>query len=218
MADTTDYTALITSEHKNRPKFVDTVGVSVAPFVAVQNVLAGMNRQFSVDEAVGVQLDAVGLWVGVSRNVRVPLPGVYFTWRSAPLGWRSGVWKGTYDPVSGLTQLPDESYRLLIRAKIAANCWNGTIPDAYAVWANIFGPDTLIVIQDHQDMSMTVGITGRTFSAVDIALFTQGYIPLKPEGVRASYTVVPDGGPFFGWRRESAAIAGWRAGSWGTRL
>lgn len=40
-------------------------------------------------------------------------------------------------------------------------------------------------------MSVDIGVAGTPPSALFLALLTGGYIPLKPEGVRISYYVIP---------------------------
>jgi len=213
-----DYTALITSEHALRPKFVATVELACALQAQLQSVLASLPKEFDVYEAIGAQLDSVGLWVGASRYLRIPLTGVYFTWDDmVQTGWGAGTWKGPFDPDSGLTRLPDDSYRVLILGKIAANHWDGSIPGVYSVWDQVF-PASDIVIQDNQDMSMVVGIANAQLSTVDLALLTGGYIPLKPEGVRVSYYAVSDEGPLFAWDADSVALKGWDYGYWPTLI
>lgn len=215
-----DYLNLITSEHRDKPVFEATVSAGVSPFAKIQSVLLGMPANFDIDTAVGVQLDALGAWIGRARRIDTPLAGVYFAWDdTATVGWESGVWQGVFDPSSGLVDLPDDSYRMLLKAKIAANAWDGTIPGAYAVWATVFA-DSEIIIQDNQDMSMVVGIAGQRLSAVDEALLVNGYLPLKPEGVRINYYAVPPSpGPLFAWdSSESAALAGWESGQWAIEL
>lgn len=214
-----DYKSLITSEHADKPKYMATIGLTASLSAYLQELAADLPRQFDLDEAVGVQLDAVGEWIGRSRRIDTPLTGVYFTWDDiASTGWDNGVWQGEFDPDSGLTVLPDDEYRLLLRAKVAANQWDGTIPGAYDIWTTAF-TDSLIVIQDNQDMSMTVGVAGSQLSTVTQALLTGGYIPLKPEGVRVNYYAISvDSGPLFAWDAESEALAGWDTGSWALEL
>ncbi|WP_367305243.1 DUF2612 domain-containing protein [Burkholderia multivorans] len=79
---------------------------------------------------------------------------------------------------------------------------------------------TRVFIEDHQDMSMTIGISGKVPSAVFLALLAGGYIPLKPEGVRVAYTIVTsvDGAPLFGFDMNSDLVAGFDTGVWGTAL
>ncbi|KVS08136.1 DUF2612 domain-containing protein [Burkholderia multivorans] len=220
MADLTEYTALITSEHRDKPRFMAVVGALVQPLVDQMNVLQSMPGKFDLDNAVGVQLDDVGLWVGVSRKIRTPLTGIYFSFDIDGLGFDQGTWKVPFDPDTGLTVLDDDTYRLVIRAKIGANRWDGTLESSAAILNSIFGADTHVFIEDHQDMSMTIGIAGKVPSAVFLALLAGGYIPLKPEGVRVAYTIVTsvDGAPLFGFDMNSDLVAGFDTGVWGTAL
>ncbi len=215
-----DYLNLITTEHRDRPLFIASLSAGVAGALEGALSLTDLLAAFDIDSAVGVQLDIVGIWVGRSRQITTPLTGVYFTWDDVDAdGWDSGVWQGDFDPDSGLTTLPDDSYRVLLKAKIAANHWDGTIPGAYDVWASAFGDDLSIFIQDNQDMSMTVTVVTPGLSAVTKALLTGGYIPLKPAGVRVSYEISDGFGPVFAWDTDATSLlAGWDAGSWSTAL
>ena len=67
MVDVSNYTALITSEHADKPKFMAMVEAVAQCFVDQQNLLLSVPTAFDLDDAVGVQLDAVGLWVGIGR-------------------------------------------------------------------------------------------------------------------------------------------------------
>lgn len=213
------YKNLITSEHKNKPKFMATVEANVKFYVHLQEVLNSLVPKFDVDTAEGAQLDIIGLWVGVSRFIRSPLTGIYFEWDGvASVGWDSGIWQGDFSPTSGLTSLPDDIYRTLIKAKISANRWDGTIPSAYEIWQTLFTNNT-IIIQDNQDMSMTVAIVGTILDVLTQALITGGYILLKPEGVRVQYYAIPvDTNPIFVWDSEGDGTGGWDEGSWAQLL
>lgn len=130
------------------------------------------------------------------------------------------IWKGPYDPETGLTSLPDDVFRRLVKARIAANAWDGSIPGAYDVWESAFADTgSIILIQDNQDMSMVVGIAGMRPDAVTQALLMGNYIPLKPEGVRVSwYAITQDGGPLMAWGCQADGLDGWGAGRWPTVL
>ncbi|MBU66450.1 MAG: hypothetical protein CL858_13510 [Cupriavidus sp.] len=220
MADLSQYTDLITSEHNKRLKFMEVVETLAEPMVDLQNVLSAMPGKFDLDNAVGDQLDTIGLWVGISRDVPVPLTSVYFSLDIDGLGFDQGSWKGPFDPDAGLTRLDDDTYRLVIRAKIGANHWDGTLEASKAILDSIFGGGTFVFIQDNQDMSMTIGIAGVIPSAVFLAVLANGLIPLKPEGVRINIVIVTtvDGAPMFGFDMSNNLVAGFDTGAWGTSL
>lgn len=215
MAQATDYTALITTEHADKPKFMAMMAIVAQCFSDQINVAQSIPAAFDLDVAGGVQLDAVGLWAGIKRQVKTPL-NVYFSLDTAGLGFDQGNWQGPFDPSTGLTSLDDDTFRTLIRAKIAANSWDGTVPGAAAAYANLFnGSGSYIFIQDNQDMTMTVGVSGVIPSALLRALFSGGYLPLKPEGVHANY-LVPSANntPLFGFDVQNQYIGGFDTGSW----
>jgi hypothetical protein len=212
------YTGLITSEHKDKQKFKKVVKANTKFYARLQQVLASIPGKFDLDTAVGDQLDKVGEWVGVKRNVPIPITGVYFEWDTADVGWEFGTWKADFDPVLGPSLLPDDSYRQFIKAKIAANKWNGSIPDAYEIYDSLF-PEGGIVIQDNQDMTMVIGFFGTPPSAILKALLVCRFIALKPEGVRISYyAIVSNFAPLFGWDIDNNAINGWDTGDWPTEI
>ena len=199
------YLGLVTSEHRNRPRFMATVAAVTDPLCGLQELLETMRAAFDVDSAVGGQLDRTGEWIGRSRHLRLELDDVYFEWGREAVGWARGSWKGLYDPETGMVRLPDETYRLLLKAKIGANRWDGTVPGAYEVWESAFADTgSLILMQDNQDMSVVIGLAGTPLDAVMRNLLLQGYLPLKPEGVRVAwYAVAPERGPLLGWNCET---------------
>ena len=184
-----NYINLVTSEHRNKPNFIKNLKIPISGLVLTDNVLLSMIEKFDLDEATGVQLDVIGKWVGIKRSIII----------------------------SGETvTLPDESYKLLIRARIAANRWDGTIPNAYEIWETVF-PDSNILIQDNQNMSMDVAIIGGPFDELTVELIKNGYLTLKPEGVSVNYNVIPTGDDLvFAWDVQDELFDGWEAGYWVT--
>lgn len=209
-----EYLDLITSEHRQKPNYIAVVTANLQVPLRVQDLMAAMIPLFDVDVAIGDQLDIIGEWVGITRNVSIPIDGVYFAWDDEfTVGWEYGSWQPHNTPVD-ITSLPDDAYRTLIKAKIAANSWDGTTDGAYDVWESIFTNFT-ILIQDHQDMSYALAIVGGIVDSLTLALLLGGYIPLKPEGVRVTDYYVPvDTNPAFAWDVESEFLAGWEEGSW----
>lgn len=217
MADVDSYIDLITSYHAGKPKFEAMIRALVAPVVAQQAFVEHLPLDFDLDQAIGVQLDQVGEWVGRTRFIKVPVANAWFSFDIAQRGFDQGVWyQPQYDTTAGITRLDDDTYRTLLRAKIAANNWDGTLPSAKAALEILF-PDgaTSIIVIDNQDMTMTFGVAGVIPSALFIALLSQGYLPLKPEGVRADYLITTVSGPLFGFDIQSDLIAGFDTGAWG---
>ena len=211
------YTSLITSEHQSAPRFMAMVSLLAQWAVDRQNMLASIPGLYDIDDAVGSQLDAVGLWVGASRNLSVPLTDVYFSFDETGLGFDEGTWLGPFDPTTGLTALPDAQYRILLYATIAANNWDGKIPCAYSECNTIFEPlGYSILIQDNQNMTMDIVLVGHTPDAVTLALFLGGYLNLIPAGVGIGYHFVPSlpGVPVFGFDAENSSISGFDVGAW----
>lgn len=213
--DVAPYTALVTSEHADKPKFMATIAACLQPLADGIAILNAMPTDFDLDHAVGVQLDIVGQWVGITRNVSTPLTGVYFSFNTAGLGFNEGVLKGPGDPSTGLIALPDDIYVMLLKARIIANQWDGTVPGAYAAWDQLLAPyGYQILIQDNGDMTMTLALANTTINPTFRELFVGSYLDLRPAGVSIKEYLVPSApAPFFGFNVENAAIAGFNTGA-----
>ena len=217
MANADEYLGLLSAYHRPRPRFGATVAAVCGAAAAVRDLYAGMPDTFDLDLAVGAQLDTVGRWIGLGRRVATPISGVYFALDIEGLGMDQGVWQGPFDPDNGLTVLADDTYRLLLRAKIGANHWDGTLETSAAILNQIFQGGTHVLIEDNGDMSVDIGVAGAPPSALFLALLTGGYIPIKPEGVRIKYYVLPSGeGPLFGFDVQNQYISGFDNGLWGS--
>jgi hypothetical protein len=217
MTATTDtYLALLPSEHANKPNFTAALKALTQGLVDIINTEVLVMTGYDLDVAIGVQLDAIGKWIGVTRSVAIPITGVYFAFDTATVGWDQGTWQGAYDPSTGLTNLPDDAYRTLLRAKIGINHWDGTMPSLIAIMSQVFiGTGTTVFGYDHQDMTMDIVISGVAPSALNLALLTRGVLNPKPAGVKVNYITSSTGGsPIFGFDIENVYISGFDVGSW----
>lgn len=215
----TKYQRLIPSYNKHKPKFYDHISLITQPFVDIQVATTQQITDFDLDAAIGVQLDAVGIWIGIGRNIATPINGVFFAFDDDDFGLDVGIWRGRYDK-GGFTALDDGTYRTIIRAKIAANHWDGTTETLSEVYQKVF-PDgkTKIFAVDNFDMTMSVYITGDSISQVMKEVIAQGYLDIKPSTVRIkNYTITTVPGPLFGFDIENDFIAGFESGAWGTPL
>lgn len=219
------YTDLITNYHAGKPKFVAHVDLSTRPFTYISTALNGLLTAFDIDTAVGKQLDILGEWIGRSRIVSQPISGIYFSFDTDGLGWDQGVWQGPYDPDAGFTSLSDDVYRVILKAKIAINNWNGqndTLPPILDT--ALAGSGLKMQIVDNQDMTISIWV----FPEVDIskvsleliAAIRQGYLTVKAAGVWAGDIQTPSvltpsvGNQFFGFDMDNDYIAGFDTGAW----
>ena len=185
-----DYLKLVPWQHR-RPKFLATLRSILSGLVDEMNLAHNMGRRFDLDSAIGAQLEQIGEWVGLTRR---------------------DVESFNY---SGIFPLPDNIYRNLVKAKIAANHWNGTMPGAYEAWESVFRRQSVIAIEDHQDMSMTMYVIGMDGSGIFKEVIKHGLISFKPAGVRIKYLFSdPFGSKFLAWGKENEIFAGWGKGNW----
>lgn len=181
------YLNLLTSEYQPCPVFIGWLQTALTPLDDMSNALIEYTQAFNPDFAIGVQLDIIGLIVGQPRTV-------------------------AFQPSAGVSPtLDDDTYRLLLTARIAQNGWDGKISSLQGIWRGLF-PGGRIIIDDGRNMSATVIITG-AFSSITQDLITHGYIVPRSEGVQYTYTIGDL--PMFGFSTvNDAFIAGWDVGKW----
>ncbi|MBS9436900.1 DUF2612 domain-containing protein [Photorhabdus noenieputensis] len=146
---------------------------------------------FDLDKAVGKQLDIIGEWVGRNRMIQTPIESYYFSFDIADLGFDSGIWKGRFDSDKSYIKLDDDNYRVVIKAKIGANNWDGTAESFNNILSFIHSNNGLSVsFEDNLDMSFTVTIKGKSISTITKEIIHQGYLSLKPMGITVNYHIV----------------------------
>lgn len=151
----------ITSQHRDKPKYIAWLSSCLNIIDHAYIMTKNMDNDFDLDNAIGKQLDILGQIIGRKRTL-------------------------TFQPLNGHNPvLDDETYKLVLKAKVAMNMWDGKIESAYEIWNNIFD-DIGLQLQDNQDMSLTAYITGYV-NQIRQDLIQHGYIVPKPEGVRINY-------------------------------
>lgn len=190
MPDLDYYLSKITPQHANKPKFMATVAGLLQPMVDIQSVFESMLTLFDLDTAIGVQLDQIGLWIGIGRRVSVPITNLYFSFDITGLGFDQGIWFQDFDPSSDVVELDDDTYRSLLRAKVLLNKWDGTKAQLYGVLDAMFrdSPGITISVVDNMDMSMSITLGGTQPSSALLAVFTTGILPFAPLGVALTIT------------------------------
>lgn len=157
------YRKMVVPEHR-RPKFLAWLLENLQRVDDSECLLLEIDPAFDIDKALGEQLDVTGTIVGRERQVNF----------EPPLG---------ISPV-----LDDEMYRVLQKAKISINQWDGTLPSLWELWERLF-PQYAFVMYDNQNMTLDLYIMGDT-SIMERELFSRGYVAPKPEGVRIRYEFI----------------------------
>lgn len=153
---------------------------ALTPLADANNCIAFITSNFDLDNAVGVQLDVLGLLIGASRTVG-------------------------FQPSDGVSPILDDvTYRLLLRARIAWNGWPCTIESLYPLWRSLFPSGTLF-INDNQNMTATIVVAG-SFTSIILDLILNGYIVPRPEGVLYNYSTAEL--PIFGADLDNTFVAG----------
>jgi len=184
--DINRYLNLITSEHRERPRFISTLSAPLSLTDDVVDALKMFDYEFDLDFATGVQLNVLGDIVGVKRTL-------------------------TFQPSGGVSSiLDDETYRLIIKTKIAKNQWNGTIPGLLSIWKSIF-PTIELIIRDNMNMTADIVVVGLG-STLHRELVENGYVLPKPEGVR--YNVYYTDNIVFAFDLDNEYFSGFDVGSW----
>jgi hypothetical protein len=145
----TDYTGRITPWQSANARFVAEVSAGVAPYCDSQNVVASLPGLFDLDVAEGDQLDRTGEYITPGRGVPIALPNIYFSADIAGLGADEGYASQPVSSGYSTSYLPDPYYRKLLRAKILANAWDGTVDGLTAIMRTYFDdPETLVFVDD----------------------------------------------------------------------
>lgn len=152
------YLTMITSEHRDKPKYILTLTALLRPSDDIFSLGISIDDEFDLDLAMGSQEDTLGEFAGIKRI----LP---------------------YQPVSQPSPVMDnETYRAMLKAHIARNLWRGNVESMEDVWQILFG--TRIVIQDNQDMTITVTLDPYPRSLQENII--HGLIIPKPQSVRVN--------------------------------
>ena len=217
MRSTSDYLSKITPYHRKKPKFAQTVAISVAPLADLQSLFFGMPAVFDIDLAVGAQLDADGEWVGRSRNIPIPLPSLWFSLDDPIRGVDQGFWWQPYASGISITALGDDEYRRLLYAKRAANAWDGTAGTLQAIYTDFIpGPNSLVFVECRDDLTMNVCVSQQQPSIVDAYILYEDLIPARPAGIKTTYLFPSvNNTSLFGLDVDNAYIGGLDHASWG---
>jgi len=149
-----DYSTLLTSEYKNSPNLIQNVQLTANAIGDITALLQSLPAQFDLDVALGSQLDVDGQWIGFSRTIGGVLLVQFFGFADDPtaltfgeLGSPSigGRFLELNEDTSSTATLADPEYRLLLRAKILQNDWDGTVSEFEAAVSDVIAMPTTVI-------------------------------------------------------------------------
>lgn len=155
-------------------------------------------QRFSLTVTMNVLDTGANIQIGGAASfgvIEVDLWGVQFEFAATA----SAYINSTISPV-----LTDTDYRLLVRATIFRNQWDGRIGSIYAIWNQLF-PGGFIEIFDNQDMTATIILAGE-FTPIAQDMILHDLIVPRPEGVQYNFSFVTL--PVLGFDQVNANVAG----------
>ena len=170
------YANLLILQYISKPKAYATIQALVKPVIMDQLPLDVQNA-FNVDTAVGVQLDVIGKYCGVTRY------GYDFT---------------------GAVTLDDTDFRSLVKFAIIRNTGSSSLASIQELLHQFFAGDFLIF--DHANMQMDYFFSTAIGSAqLAEMILIQNLLP-KPSAVGVGALIyAPNINAFFGWRTYTLA-------------
>jgi hypothetical protein len=162
-----NYISLISSSYRGSTNFLLWLAGNLQLYQDGIACLNQFDQAFYLLTAVGPQLDILGAIVGQNRTV-------------------------SFQPRFGISPtLDDTTYRLLLRAVIQRNHWDGRTVSLWTGWNSLF-PSSRLLISDHQDMSVGIAV-GLTASTIVQDLILNGYVIPRPQGVLYQITIQAGG-------------------------
>lgn len=132
---TPEYANLITSEHSGQPNFTATLKLLADGVGSITTLIDSFPTLFDLDNAINHELDVDGQWIGFSRTVGGILLVQFFGFGDDPsaLGFGElgnpavgGRFYELGEDTSSTATLANPEYRLVLRAKILQNDWDGS--------------------------------------------------------------------------------------------
>lgn len=201
MADTDDLVSYYVNRllwEYQKPKAQQTIAILIKQLVA-DGLLWQIEDGFTLDTAVGPQLDILGKYIGLPRTIGDPAPLPFFGFVDY-VGANPQNMHGLTDYNSGVnndavfytygynaqaaTALSDTSYLLMLLFKIQLNISDNTLYTIQNILFTLFGGKVRVV--DNANMSLTYYVGSNL--AVSPGVLTP-YLP-KPMGVRIANVFV----------------------------
>lgn len=208
----------VTEQFKDKDVFDRYIQLLIYGSQQLQEVIKDLIQKRSIDTAEGVNLDIIGKIVGLERG---SLPAE--VWNTAYFGFiedtdalsfddldspisDAGVFFDLANETEGNVLWDDITYRLFLKARIFANCSNGTPEELITATKSILNVTSVDIIE-LGDAHMLLGFN-RILNNVEKYILQglgeqQALLPI-PIGVSVEYIESPE--DFFGFEETSGAL------------
>lgn len=158
-----DYTSLLTSYHRDKPKLNATLAAVLQPLLDCRSIVSNMPATFDVDTAAGDQLRIIALWVGaplaIPNVTAIPFFGFAGQENALTFGETGNPEVGGFWRESGVNSftaidMPVELLREVVKAQIYKNSCACLTADAYHIISIL--TSLPVKITDTQQMEVIV--------------------------------------------------------------
>ena len=187
--NTNEYLGLVTSQHRQKTRFIESIRVAITPIVGCQNLLSKMSELHDLETATGNCLEQLALWTGTPLIIPSAAQLEYFGFIDQENAMTFGE---TDDPsiggyfresgqsgTGGLTPTGD-FLRRLIKARILKNKSTGNINETKPILELALNHSHFKVF-DNKDMTVTFKNLATQFTTMQ-RILVQMFFPL-PAGV-----------------------------------
>ncbi len=185
-----DYTKLITSQHRNKERFIQMLEEVSSPMVGFFNFFATLNSKYDVDTANDPYLETLARWTGTPLIIPGAAIEEYFGFsdqeNALTFGETDDPTVGGYFRESGQSGTgglvpKGELLRRLIKAKILKNKSTGCLVETKEILTLVLDHDQFKVI-DNENMTVTFKNLYPQFTKTH-KILVQLFFPL-PSGVQ----------------------------------
>ncbi|MDH0030304.1 MULTISPECIES: DUF2612 domain-containing protein [unclassified Acinetobacter] len=158
------YIGLLTSQHREKPKFEATIRASIEPILNNKDSIASLPSYFDLESATGDQLITIAKWVGAPTAIPDAIPMPYFGFEGQPEALPygetddpeiGGFWRESGVSGNAAKTIDTTLLRRVIRAQIYKNQCNCTFFDAFQILSLVL--DESFTINDSGEMWISMG-------------------------------------------------------------
>lgn len=173
----------IYAQYRNKPKAVAWYAITRGLGDQIADAAQDVRTMYDIDGNIGAQLDIIGRIVVADRNflANTPLTVSQFGDTDAEFGDLDAVFSAL--SIGTDSQMSDDFFRLVIRAKIVKNNSDATIESILDGVTFLIPGANVIRVIDGEDMSFAIEFNGNITDLERWALLNAKLIP-KPQGVR----------------------------------